>query len=65
MAQYLGFVFVDAATVIRFKADGEHDAELTNRMLTERLSGVEAAVIPGFYGAYEDGRVTTRNSCKS
>ena len=41
MAQYLGFVFVDAATVIRFKADGEHDAELTNRMLTERLSGVD------------------------
>ena len=59
MAQYLGFEFVDAATVIRFKADGEHDAELTNQMLTERLAGVEAAVIPGFYGAYEDGRVKT------
>lgn len=57
MAQYLGYEFVDAATVIRFKADGEHDAELTNRLLTERLAGVEAAVIPGFYGAYEDGRV--------
>ena len=59
MAQYLGYEFVDAATVIRFKADGEHDAELTNRLLRERLAGVEAAVIPGFYGAYEDGRVKT------
>ena len=27
MAQYLGYEFVDAASVIRFKADGEHDAE--------------------------------------
>lgn len=59
MAQYLGYEFVDAATVIRFKADGEHDAELTNQLLRERLAGVEAAVIPGFYGAYEDGRVKT------
>lgn len=59
MAKYLGYEFVDAATVIRFKADGEHDAERTNELLVERLSGVEAAVIPGFYGAYEDGRVKT------
>lgn len=59
MAQYLGYEFVDAATVIRFRPDGEHDAELTNRLLTERLAGVEAAVIPGFYGAFEDGRVKT------
>lgn len=59
MAQYLGYVFVDAATVIRFKADGEHDADTTNQLLRERLVGVEAAVIPGFYGAYEDGRIKT------
>lgn len=59
MAQYLGYEFVDAAAVIRFKADGEHDAELTNQLMRERLAGVEAAVIPGFYGAYEDGRVKT------
>ncbi len=59
MAKYLGYEFVDAATVIRFKTDGEHDAELTNQLLRERLSGVESAVIPGFYGAYEDGRVKT------
>ncbi len=59
MAQYLGYEFVDAASVIRFKADGEHDAELTNRLLKDRLAGVEAAVIPGFYGAYEDGKVKT------
>ena len=59
MAQYLGFEFIDAATVIRFGADGEYDAELTNRLMGERLAGVESAVIPGFYGAYEDGTVKT------
>ena len=59
MAKYLGFSFVDAAEVIRFKADGEHDAERTNPLMRGRLSTVESAVIPGFYGAYEDGRVKT------
>lgn len=59
MAKYLGFAFVDAAEVIRFRPDGEHDAERTNNLMRDRLSTVEAAVIPGFYGAYEDGRVKT------
>ena len=59
MAKYLGFSFVDAAEVIRFKADGEHYAERTNTLMRDRLSTVESAVIPGFYGAYEDGRVKT------
>lgn len=59
MAKYLGYTFVDAAEVIRFKEDGEHDAEETNRLMRERLTGVDSAVIPGFYGAYADGRVKT------
>ena len=59
MAKYLGYSFVDAAEVIRFKPDGDHDAERTNNLMRDRLSTVEAAVIPGFYGAYEDGRVKT------
>lgn len=59
MAKYLGYTFVDAAEVIRFKEDGEHDAEETNRLMRERLAGVESAVIPGFYGAYADGKVKT------
>ena len=59
MAQYLGFEFVDAAEVIRFKEDGEYDPELTNKLMRARLSTVESAVVPGFYGAYEDGTVKT------
>ncbi len=59
MAAYLGYEFVDAAQVVRFKDSGEFDAELTNQILGERLSGLSQAVIPGFYGAYGDGRVKT------
>ena len=59
MAAYLGFEFVDSAEVIRFKDNGEFDAEVTNEILSERLAGMQNAVIPGFYGAYADGRVKT------
>ncbi|MCM1174075.1 MAG: aspartate kinase [Blautia sp.] len=59
MAAYLGFEFVDAADVIRFKENGEFDAEATNALMRARLSSMEAAVIPGFYGAKADGTVKT------
>lgn len=59
MANYLGFTFVDAAEVIKFDADGVFNSERTNQILSERLEKLEYAVIPGFYGSYEDGRVKT------
>ncbi len=59
MAAYLGFEFVDAAEVIRFDEHGEFDSETTNKLMRERLSHLKAAVIPGFYGAKEDGTVKT------
>ena len=59
MAAYLGFEFIDAATVIFFKENGDFDAEKTNQVLKARLEQVDAAVVPGFYGAYEDGKVKT------
>ena len=59
MANYLGYEFIDAAEVILFKDDGEFDAETTNQNLRKRLEGVDAAVIPGFYGAYANGTVKT------
>ena len=59
MASFLGYEFIDAAQVIRFDEKGDFDSEVTNRILGERLKGVDHAVIPGFYGAYEDGRVKT------
>ncbi len=59
MSNYLGFEFIDAATVIEFDENGEFNADVTNQKLRKRLEGVDAAVIPGFYGAYADGRVKT------
>ena len=59
MAAYLGFEFIDAAEVIRFKENGEFDSEVTNELMRERLTSLEAAVIPGFYGARADGTVKT------
>ena len=59
MAAYLGYEFIDAATVIRFNEEGHFLAELTNELLGKRLENVDSAVIPGFYGAREDGTVVT------
>ena len=59
MATYLGFEFVDAAEVIRFNENGEFESEMTNELMRERLGSMKAAVIPGFYGAKEDGTVKT------
>jgi aspartate kinase len=59
MASYLGYEFIDAAEVIRFDEDGVFDAEVTNQILGERLAHTERAVIPGFYGATEDGVIRT------
>lgn len=59
MANYLGYEFIDAAEVIFFNSDGTFNANYTNEILSKRLENVDRAVIPGFYGSYEDGRVKT------
>lgn len=59
MAAYLGYEFIDAAEVISFDEDGVFEPELTNKIMRARLEGVENAVIPGFYGAMEDGTIKT------
>ena len=59
MAAYLGFQFVDAAEVIRFKDSGEFDAETTQEIMSKHLSQYSKAVVPGFYGSYADGRIKT------
>ena len=59
MANYLGFEFIDSATVIFFDENGEFDADTTDKVLSERLKGLKNAVVPGFYGALPDGKVKT------
>ncbi len=59
LSAYLGFTFIDAATCIFFRADGQLDAEKTNNYLKGLLKAYPKAVIPGFYGIMPDGQVTT------
>ena len=59
MAAYLGYTFVDAAEVVRFKETGEFEAETTDKLISEKLETIENAVIPGFYGASADGKIVT------
>ena len=59
MADYLGWRFLDAAEGIRFREDGTLDAEKTQELLSGLLKDGESTVVPGFYGAREDGEVVT------
>lgn len=59
MADYLGFPFIDSATVIFFDENGDFDSEKTNEVLGTKLETMDCAVIPGFYGGRADGSVQT------
>lgn len=59
MAAYLGFEFIDAAEVVRFDENGDFQSEITNEIMSARLEKAKNAVIPGFYGATEEGCVVT------
>ena len=59
IANYLGYEFIDAAEVIFFDEQGNFEADLTDKELSERLSHVARAVVPGFYGSRPDGSIKT------
>lgn len=59
MAAYLGYEFVDAAEVIKFREDGSFDDVTTHQILSAKLAETERAVIPGFYGSMPNGKIKT------
>ena len=59
LAEYLGFEFIDAAEVIFFGEDGRLKLKQTCLAVKERLSKVNNAVIPGFYGSMPNDTVKT------
>ena len=59
MAAYLGFEFVDPFEMVFFDEEGILDDRKTMRAVEKRLSEVEYAVIPGFYGCSHEGKVKT------
>ena len=59
ISAYLGFEFVDPKDAVFFKSSGMLNAKKTNSELRKRLAKVEYAVIPGFYGRNQDGKIVT------
>jgi len=59
LAKYLGYEFVDAKEVIFFDEKGRFLAEESNEAMKQKLSSIENAVIPGFYGSMPDGSIKT------
>ncbi len=59
LAKYLNFDFIDAKDVVRFSDDCTLLEEETNTLLCNTLSEHKYAVIPGFYGAKENGDIVT------
>ena len=59
LANYLGFNFVDAADVIVFDTKGILLLDQTVKAVREKLSGLDNAVVPGFYGKTTEGYIKT------
>ena len=59
LANYLGYSFIDSADVIFFDEKGQFDPVKTGRVLSERLAGLENAVVPGFYGSMPNDTIKT------
>ncbi len=59
LAEFLGYNFVDPAECIFFTESGAFDDERTNEVLGQRLSKLDNAVIPGFYGSMPNDTIKT------
>ncbi len=59
LAAYLGFNFIDAADVIVFDTKGNLLLDKTVSTVRSRISGLDNAVIPGFYGRTTEGFIKT------
>lgn len=59
VASFLNMPFLDTENLVRFRSDGRLDDETTDALLRKSLSETDCAVLPGFYGATEDGEIRT------
>lgn len=57
MSCYLGYTFVDAKDLIFFDYNGKINENKTYEALQEILKKNVKIVVPGFYGAYPDGKI--------
>lgn len=59
LSNYLGFEFVDAKDLIVFNNNDQFNPEATQIKVKSKLGKIGQAVIPGFYGAMENGEIVT------
>ena len=59
LAAFLGWRFMDAASVVYFDERGVFDPEKTNVVMMALLADGVPTVVPGFYGAMPDGSIHT------
>ncbi|MCL2630893.1 MAG: aspartate kinase [Firmicutes bacterium] len=59
MAEFLGFKFVDAGDIIKFRVDGSFDPDSTNDLVAELKNEKGGVVIPGFYGRMPNKEIRT------
>ncbi len=59
LAELLGFDFVDPCEIVFFDESGRLDKDRTQKETEKRLSKHNRAVIPGFYGSTQDGKIQT------
>lgn len=59
LAELLGYKFIDAADVILFDKKEKLDMKATQIALGNAISKYKNAVIPGFYGSMQDGKIKT------
>jgi len=59
MAALLNVPFIDARDTVKFDGEGKLDRDRTYRLLSSALSETPRAVVSGFYGEDENGKVRT------
>lgn len=57
LAEYLGYVFVDATEVLKFSYNSHIDQSLTDKLFQKSLEQHKRIVVPGFYGSYPNHSV--------
>src|SRR5574344_720995 len=57
LSAYLGFDFVDSASLIHFTYEGKVDEKATLASIGEAAAAHAHLVIPGFYGSYPKGKI--------
>ena len=59
VAEFFGMTFVDAENVIYFNEDGSLNADKTYKAVALAVNKAGKAVIPGFYGVDDGGKIRT------